>query len=373
MRFPERLALADRLARLARGHSRDRRAARAVRGRGRGAVSRRQRALGTSARPRPRGRARGAGIVGAAGGRVQPRDDQEGRDRERTRGKGSGRGDGVSSGRLRPIDRRLGRRRRGGRGALPSLRVGLGGRARKDRGSPASAVDHGPRVTIRAPPTDPPRGSTPMIGRLTGTLLASRPDEVVVDVGGVGYRVHIPLEHLLQAGRVAAGGLAARAHARAGGRHSALRLLHRGRKDGLPASDRRVRNRPQDRPCRAVRDRGRRPGARRARRGPRCARADSRNRTGRPPSAFCSSCGTGSRRGRVERDDRRWLRPRRLSSRSEGRTPTRSRRSSIWDTRTAQRTMPSSPRGVPSERRPRSRACFEPRCARSCVRRLEAR
>ena len=32
-----------------------------------------------------------------------------------------------------------------------------------------------------------------MIGRLSGTIVASRPDEVVVDVGGVGYRVHIPL------------------------------------------------------------------------------------------------------------------------------------------------------------------------------------
>jgi Holliday junction DNA helicase RuvA len=32
-----------------------------------------------------------------------------------------------------------------------------------------------------------------MIGRLTGTIVASRPDEVTVDVTGVGYRVHIPL------------------------------------------------------------------------------------------------------------------------------------------------------------------------------------
>jgi len=32
-----------------------------------------------------------------------------------------------------------------------------------------------------------------MIGRLSGTVIASRPDEVVVDVGGVGYRVQIPL------------------------------------------------------------------------------------------------------------------------------------------------------------------------------------
>lgn len=33
----------------------------------------------------------------------------------------------------------------------------------------------------------------PMIGRLAGILAASRPDEVVIDVSGVGYRVQIPL------------------------------------------------------------------------------------------------------------------------------------------------------------------------------------
>jgi Holliday junction DNA helicase RuvA len=32
-----------------------------------------------------------------------------------------------------------------------------------------------------------------MIGRLSGIIAASRPDEVIVDVAGVGYRVHIPL------------------------------------------------------------------------------------------------------------------------------------------------------------------------------------
>ena len=32
-----------------------------------------------------------------------------------------------------------------------------------------------------------------MIGRLTGIIAASRPDEVIVDVSGVGYRVQIPL------------------------------------------------------------------------------------------------------------------------------------------------------------------------------------
>jgi len=32
-----------------------------------------------------------------------------------------------------------------------------------------------------------------MIGRLSGIIAASRPDEVVIDVSGVGYRVQIPL------------------------------------------------------------------------------------------------------------------------------------------------------------------------------------
>ena len=32
-----------------------------------------------------------------------------------------------------------------------------------------------------------------MIGRLSGIIAASRPDEVIVDVSGVGYRVQIPL------------------------------------------------------------------------------------------------------------------------------------------------------------------------------------
>jgi len=33
----------------------------------------------------------------------------------------------------------------------------------------------------------------PMIGRLSGIIAASRPDEVIVDVSGVGYRVQIPM------------------------------------------------------------------------------------------------------------------------------------------------------------------------------------
>ena len=32
-----------------------------------------------------------------------------------------------------------------------------------------------------------------MIGRLTGRLASKAPDQVILDVGGVGYEVHIPL------------------------------------------------------------------------------------------------------------------------------------------------------------------------------------
>ena len=39
-----------------------------------------------------------------------------------------------------------------------------------------------------------------MIGRLSGTVASSRPDEVVLDVGGVGYRLQIPLSTFYKLG-----------------------------------------------------------------------------------------------------------------------------------------------------------------------------
>src|SRR5256885_271851 len=39
----------------------------------------------------------------------------------------------------------------------------------------------------------PGRQRTPMIGKLTGTLLEKNPPEVLVDCGGVGYEVQVPM------------------------------------------------------------------------------------------------------------------------------------------------------------------------------------
>jgi Holliday junction DNA helicase RuvA len=41
-----------------------------------------------------------------------------------------------------------------------------------------------------------------MIGRLRGQLIATRPQEITVDVGGVGYRVHVPLSTFYRVGEV---------------------------------------------------------------------------------------------------------------------------------------------------------------------------
>jgi Holliday junction DNA helicase RuvA len=41
-----------------------------------------------------------------------------------------------------------------------------------------------------------------MIGRLRGQLIDKRPQEITVDVGGVGYRVHVPLSTFYRVGDV---------------------------------------------------------------------------------------------------------------------------------------------------------------------------
>ena len=35
-----------------------------------------------------------------------------------------------------------------------------------------------------------------MIGRISGTLVAKHPPQVLVDVGGVGYEIHVPMSTL---------------------------------------------------------------------------------------------------------------------------------------------------------------------------------
>src|SRR6185503_20258352 len=45
----------------------------------------------------------------------------------------------------------------------------------------------------RAVSTPGPSESSPMIAHLSGTLLSKEPNSVIVDVGGVGYEVTIPI------------------------------------------------------------------------------------------------------------------------------------------------------------------------------------
>jgi holliday junction DNA helicase RuvA len=51
-----------------------------------------------------------------------------------------------------------------------------------------------------------------MIGRLTGQVIDARPDELVLDVGGVGYRVKIPLSTFYRLGEAGSGAVALHVH-----------------------------------------------------------------------------------------------------------------------------------------------------------------
>jgi len=61
-----------------------------------------------------------------------------------------------------------------------------------------------------------------MIGRLSGRILVAKPDEVVIDVSGVGYRVQIPLSTFY---RLAEGGGSASLHVHTHVREDAIQLF----------------------------------------------------------------------------------------------------------------------------------------------------
>ena len=73
----------------------------------------------------------------------------------------------------------------------------------------------------------PAAALTPVIAHLRGRLLEKQPNRIVVDVGGVGYDVAVPLSTFYGLGEPGARGRAAHPHARARGRARALRIRDR--------------------------------------------------------------------------------------------------------------------------------------------------
>ena len=136
-----------------------------------------------------------------------------------------------------------------------------------------------------------------MIGRLTGRLATKAPDQVLLDVGGVGYLVHIPLSTFYELPEAEKPGLALDPHARPRGRPRALRLPDRAGALALPPPAGRRGHRPESGPDRALRDpavrarRGAAQAGRPATRGGPGRRQEDRRahgararREGRPPS-----------------------------------------------------------------------------------------
>ena len=62
-----------------------------------------------------------------------------------------------------------------------------------------------------------------MIGRLTGNVIEAWPDEVLLDVAGVGYRVHVPLSTYFRIADAAAGTVSLHVHTHV--REDALQLF----------------------------------------------------------------------------------------------------------------------------------------------------
>ena len=128
-----------------------------------------------------------------------------------------------------------------------------------------------------------------VIAHLSGTLLEKHVQRLVVDVGGVGYDVQVPLSTFYARRRAGRARRAAHPHARARGRAAALRVRHGARARAVRAADRASAasaRRSRWRCCRA----SSRPSS--------CARSASRDvarltqipaSARRPPSGSCSS------------------------------------------------------------------------------------
>ena len=101
----------------------------------------------------------------------------------------------------------------------------------------------------------PPRARMIVIAHLRGTLLEKAPSRLIVDVGGVGYDVQVPLSTFYVVGDPGVTVVAADPHPRARGRHRALRVRHGAGARRVRAADRHQRHRAEAGAGRAVRHR----------------------------------------------------------------------------------------------------------------------
>ena len=134
-----------------------------------------------------------------------------------------------------------------------------------------------------------------MIGSLRGTLLDRGADEVLVEVGGVGYRVTVSPTTAVALGDLGARGLLLGPPPPARGRRHPLRLRHQGRAVVLRGAARRPRRRPGPGAGDPVGPLAGRPGAGSSPRttSARCASCPASAR--RPPPACSSSSSRASR------------------------------------------------------------------------------
>ena len=229
------------------------------------------------------GHARGVALLaassaGAADRRVHACGDQARGRRVRAGREAAGRADGEDPARARG-------------GALAARR----GRCRGDRHlSHSHQPRRGRRTRIQRTAASAPRNATAaslrswrrlpsVIARLTGTILEKHPNRVVVDVGGVGYDVLVPLSTFYGLGEAGVAiTLRIHTHVREDA-HRALWLRHGARAGSVRAADLDQRHRSEARAGRPV---GNRPG-----------RVDPRDRyAGRRAADAYSGCREENRR-----------------------------------------------------------------------------